>query len=388
MTDRRLVKGATLVGPRKLEIREYPLPEVKDEGFLIKIRMSGICGTDKNSYKGYLNQYSGTGKTRKLPLPVIPGHENIGVVVDLGTRDYIKDYTNKTVKVGDRVVVAANISCGKCYYCRNGFPYTYCENTLDYGNTLSALNPPHLFGGWAEYMYVLPGSYVFKVPDELSDEVAVLTELMALTTSLDKAKQFSAVYNEGFRFGDTLLIQGAGPVGICHIVKARMLGAGQIIVIDQYDYRLEKAKKVGADVCLNMKMLDQQKRLEAVEELTEGRGADVIVECAGVPEALGEGFNLLRLGGMYIELGNFVDVGPIQVNPHKDLCTKNIRLIGIGGEELLGYAPSLKQMVRYQKSLHLDEIVTHRYPVDQAEEAVKKAMSGEAIKVVIADCVG
>ena len=377
------IKAATLVAPHKLEIREYPRPPVKDGGMLIKISLSGICGTDKHSYEGYLGQYSGSAAPKELPLPVIPGHENIGVVEELDPQDPFRDFYNMPLKVGDRVVVAANISCGHCYYCRNGYNYCCCENTVDYGNNLSAANPPHLLGGWAEYMYVLPGSYVFKVPDDLPDEIAVLTELMALTASLDKAKQFSSVSNEGFRFGDTVLIQGAGPVGICHLIKARMLGAGQVIVLDNYNYRLEVAKRMGANVCINLNDTSKQDRLTLVKDLTHGRGADVIIECAGVPEAVTEGFDLLRLSGLYIEIGNFVDVGPASFNPHRDLCSKNIRLFGVCGEEVTAYGPAMEQLRRYQADMPLKEVVTHKFPVGKATDAMEMALSCKAIKVVI-----
>lgn len=377
------VKAATLVAPRKLEIREYPHPEVKDGGFLLRMKMSGICGTDKHSYEGCLSQYSGSESPKNLPLPVIPGHENVGVVEELDQKNGFCDYYGEPLHIGDRVVVAANISCGHCFYCRNGYNYCCCESTVDYGNNLSAANPPHLFGGWGEYMYVLPGSYVFKVPDDLPDEIAVLTELMALTASLDKAKQFSTLSNEGFRFGDTLLIQGAGPVGICHLIKARMLGAGQIIVIDNYNYRLEKAKKLGADVCINAKEITKNERLALVKDLTHGRGADVIVECAGVPEAVTEGLELLRLSGLYIEVGNFVDVGPTQINPHRDLCSKNIRLFGVCGEEVTAYGPAIEQLKRYQSAMPLKEVVTHKFLIKDATAAMETALSGQAIKVVL-----
>ena len=380
---KNFVKAATLVAPHKLEIREYPYPEVKDGGMLIKMNLAGICGTDKHSYEGYLNQYSGSEAPKLLPLPIIPGHENVGVVAEVDPHHVFLDYYDQPVGVGDRVVVAANISCGHCYYCRMGFPYCCCVNTVDYGNNLGAANPPHLFGGWGEYMYVLPGSYVFKVPDDLPDEVAVLTELIALTSSLDKAKQFSVVSNEGFRFGDTVLIQGAGPVGICHILKARMLGAGRIIAIDRFDYRLDIARQMGADECINLSNTSRPERLELVRDLTHGRGADVIVECAGVPEAVTEGFDLLRLAGLYIEVGNFVDVGSSQFNPHRDLCSKNIRLFGVNGEELTAYGPALEQLSRYQTTMPLNKVVTHKFPVAKATEAMETALSGQAIKVVI-----
>src|SRR5207253_5590763 len=186
-------------------------------------------------------------------------------------------------------VVGPNVSCGKCYYCRHDFPYYFCENTTDYGNNLSAKDPPHLFGGWSRYMYIVPGSFLVRVPDDLPSEVAVLTEIMAVTVGLDRAKQISAFPNESFRFDDTVVVVlGVGPLGMCFLMKARMLGAGTIIAIDLSDFRLEFASRLGADHALNARQTTARERLAFVRDQTHGRGADVVIECAGVPQAVPE----------------------------------------------------------------------------------------------------
>jgi L-iditol 2-dehydrogenase len=281
------------------------------------------------------------------------------------------------------VVIGANLVCGHCYYCRHGFEYYYCAHLEDYGNSLSAADPPHLFGGWADYLYALPGSYLFKVPKDLPSEIAVLTELMAVTTGLDKAKQFSAVDSEGFRFGDTVVVQGVGPLGLCHVMKARVLGAGDIIVIDRSSFRLNMAMELGADYALNLTETDQGERLEAVREMTNGRGADLVVECAGVPEAVPEGLALLRPGGFYIECGNFVDLGPVPINPHR-LGSKNVRIIGVNGEAATAYRPSMQALRRYRQHYPVHKVVTHRYAVEQAGAAIRLSMTDDCMKVVIA----
>lgn len=281
--------------------------------------------------------------------------------------------------------MGANLNCGKCYYCRNGFDYYFCTDLQDYGNSLSAANLPYLFGGFADIIYALPGSYIFKVPEGLPSKIAVLTELMAVTTGLDKAKRFSAVHTEGFRFNDTVLIQGAGPLGICHIIKARMLGAGKIIVIDPNPsaFRLNLAKEMGADVIINYNKLDRKRCLETIRELTDGRGADIVVECAGVPEAISEGLDYLRPGGFYIETGNFVDMGEISIKS-SIICTKNLRIIGIGGEAATVYGPTMDALERYMKHYPLDKIVSHFFCVEEAEKAIQFSMNGDCMKVAIA----
>jgi threonine dehydrogenase-like Zn-dependent dehydrogenase len=373
------VLAATLVEPGRYELREYPLPDPAPGCVLVKMEMSGICGTDKHTYQGHTTQYGG----RTLEFPIIQGHENVGTVAAIGGDGKYTDFEGVPLKMGDRVVVGANVCCGKCYYCRHGFPYYFCESTTDYGNNLSAKNPPHLFGGWSQYIYIVPGSFLVRIPDELPSEVAVLTEIMAVSVGLDRAKQMSSFPNESFRFDDTVVVLGVGPLGMCFLMKARMLGAGTIIAVDLSDFRLNFAKRLGADFALNASATNTAERLAFIRDLTQGRGADMVIECAGVPQAVPEGLDMLRLGGMLVEAGNFSDLGEIAISPHRHLCAKNVRILGVGGEEPAAYGPSMRQMARYMKHYPLREFVTHRYPLSEAEAALRKSIAANSMKVVL-----
>jgi threonine dehydrogenase-like Zn-dependent dehydrogenase len=373
------VLAATLVEPGRYELREYPLPEPAAGCVLVKMEMSGICGTDKHTYQGFTTQYG----DRKLEFPIIQGHENVGTIAAIGGYGKYTDFEGIALEVGDRVVVAANVSCGECYYCRHDFPYYCCENTTDYGNNLSAKYAPHLFGGWSQYMYILPNSTLVKVPDELPSEVAVLTEIFAVSVGLDRAKQMSAFPNESFRFDDTVVVFGVGPLGMCFLMKARMLGAGTIIAVDLSDYRLNFAKRLGADHTLNAGHATKAERLKFVKELTHGRGADMVIECAGIPEAVPESLEMLRISGLLVEAGNFSDLGEVPISPHRHICAKNARILGVGGEEPAAYGPSMRQMARYMKHYPLREFVTHRYKLSEVETAVKKSVEAESMKVVL-----
>jgi L-iditol 2-dehydrogenase len=374
-----------MVEPGRIETQRFPLPDPEPGAVVLKMELSGICGTDKHSFSGFAKQYSGTDHERSLPFPIIPGHENVGRIAAIGrTGKSLTDFSGNPLQEGDRVVLGANLACGECYYCRHGFAYYFCAHMEDYGNSLSAAQPPHLFGGWAEYLYALPGSFLFKVPDDLPSEIAVLTEVMAVTASLDKAKQFSTVATEGFRFGDTVVVQGVGPLGMCHVMKARMLGAGNIVAIDRSSYRLERALELGADHVLNLTETDVRTREQAVRDLTNGRGADVVVECAGVPQAFAEALDLLRPGGFLLEVGNFSDLGSVPINPHL-ICAKNLQIIGIGGEAITSYAPSLDLLNRYRRHYPLEKFVSHRYPIEEAETAIRHSMADDSMKVVIAN---
>ena len=373
------VLAATLVKPGQYEIREYPLPDPAPGCVLVKMEMSGICGTDKHTFQGFITQYG----DRQLEFPIIQGHENVATIAAIGGSGEYKDFEGIPLQIGDRVVVGANVCCGECYYCRHDFPYYCCEKTTDYGNNLSARNPPHLFGGWAQYMYIVPGSFLVKVPDDLPSEVAVLTEIFAVSVGLDRAKQMSAFPSESFRFDDTVVVLGVGPLGMCFLMKARMLGAGTIIAADRSDYRLNFAKRLGADHTVNVGKTSKAERLQMVRELTGGRGADVVIECAGVPQAVPEALELLRVGGMLVEAGNFSDLGEVPISPHRHLCAKNVRILGVGGEEPAAYGPSMRQMLRYMKHYPLREFVTHRFGLRDVDAAMQKSVEAESMKVVL-----
>jgi threonine dehydrogenase-like Zn-dependent dehydrogenase len=373
------VLAATLVKPGKYEIREYPRPEPAAGCVLIRMEMSGICGTDKHTFQGYTAQYGG----RQLEFPIIQGHENVGTIAAIGGDGKYADFEGLALREGDRVVVGANVSCGECYYCRHDFPYYCCEKMTDYGNNLSAKNPPHLFGGWSQYLYVVPGSFLVKVPDDLPSEVAVLTEVFAVSVGLDRAKQMSAFPNESFRFDDTVVVLGVGPLGMCFLMKARMLGAGTIIAVDKSEYRLNFATRLGADFAVNVGSTSKEERLQIVKDLTHGRGADMVIECAGVPQAVPEALEMLRVGGLLVEAGNFSDLGEVPISPHRHICAKNARILGVGGEEPAAYGPGMRQMARYMKNYPLREFVTHRFGLRDVDAAMNKSVEAESMKVVM-----
>ena len=373
------VLAATLVEPGHYELRGYPLPEPQPGCVLVKMELSGICGTDKHTFQGYTTQYGG----RSLEFPIIQGHENVGTVAAIGGDGRYTDFEGIPLQVGDRVVVGANVCCGQCYYCRHDFPYYCCEKTTDYGNNLSAKHPPHLFGGWSQYMYIVPGSFLVKVPDDLPSEVAVLAEIFAVSVGLDRAKQMSAFPNESFRFDDAVVVLGVGPLGMCFLMKARMLGAGKIIAIDLSQYRLDFAKRLGADYAIDAAQHSREERLQIVKDLTNGRGADMVIECAGVPAAIPEALEMLRVGGLLVEAGNFSDLGEVSISPHKHLCAKNARILSVGGEEPAAYGPGMRQMARYMKHYPLREFVSHRFALKDVSAAMQTAIACDSMKVVL-----
>lgn len=379
----RKVKAAVLTAPNKLETTEFPYPSLKRGGAIVKTELSGICGTDKHTFRGEVKQYAGTPAEMSTPFPIIQGHENVGIIEEIdedGSNNL--EFSGQKLRVGDRVSMYPDVACGHCWYCKHIHGYPICDNIRSYGNSFSCASEPYLFGGWSQYIYIIPGVKLYKVPEGLSPEYAVFVELLAVASSLDKAKEFYSFGGEGFGFGDTVVIQGVGPIGMMHLIKARMLGADKIIVIDKSEFRLKMAKEFGADVAISLNNTTQKERLKIIHNETEGRGGDVVVECAGVPEAIPEGIELIRTGGVYLVVGNFVDCGKIGINTHK-LCSKNIRLIGLSNHPVTMYGNSMRMMKRYEETFRFDKLISHRYSIEDAQKAMMKSMEPDSMKVVI-----
>jgi threonine dehydrogenase-like Zn-dependent dehydrogenase len=361
--------------PGALEVREFPLPDPEPGAVVLQMSMSGICGTDKHTFRGEVMQYAGTPHERQIEYPLICGHENVGTIAATGGT--VLDSDGQPLRPGDRVVPAANVSCGECWYCRNGHPYYMCERLEDYGNSLNCSREPHLFGGWSEYMYLLPGTQLFRVPDELPDHVAVLTEPMAVTHGFERARRLNDT------FAETVVVFGVGPLGMCHLIKARLMGAGQLIAIDRFPSRLQRAGAFGAGMVLDAGQMEGDELIARVREATQGRGADMILDCSGVPETFVTSLRMVRVGGTVVEAGAFVDMGPVQINPNADICTKNVNVIGVGGETAESYKPAMDLLARHLTTLPLETLVSHRLPLERAQEGLELAQRDEAMKVVL-----
>jgi threonine dehydrogenase-like Zn-dependent dehydrogenase len=370
--------------PGKLSVERFPEPDPGPGAVLLRMLYSGICGTDKHTWRGESLQYAGTDHERGVPYPVVCGHENVGVIEAIGAGPPPTDELGRPLAVGDRVVPAPNLTCGRCRFCLGeGYPYYLCTALEDYGNSLTCAEPPHLFGGWAERMYLLPGTRLFRVPDELPSHIAALTEVMAVTHGLDAARSMTAL-GGGFRLGDTVAVLGLGPLGLMHLAKAEILGAGRMVAIDLLAERLEHARGFGADLLLDASETSAEDRLEAVRDVTGDLGADVVVDCSGVAGTFTEALELVRPGGTVIEAGAFVDMGPVEINPNRHVCTKSALVIGIGGETLEQYGPSLTMMARHQSRLPFDRAITHRVTLDEVVDGIATSQTGAAMKVLVA----
>lgn len=379
-----LVRAAVLVAPGRYEIQEFERPVLPDGSLLMEIEMSGICGTDKHTYLGETKQYAGTPAESDTPFPIIQGHENVGIVSEITPHaaEHLEFY-GRPLKVGDRITMCPDIVCGHCYECKHVMGYVWCENSDCYGNSYSSADWPHLMGGWSEQMYIRPDTFVYKVPSRLSPRIAVLAELMACAASLDKLKEFSSMAYEGFNSGDTVVVIGTGPLGLLHVAKAHMMGAGQIIATDLSPTRLAFAKRMGADVTIDVSSTSSEERVDLVRELTRGRGADVVLHMANRPASFIEGIEMLKRGGMMLEMGVFADTGDVPINVHRHVCSKNIRLIGLTNHPSTGYGPALTLLERFADRYPFEDMVSHQFGLDDVDLAMHTSMSPESLKVAM-----
>jgi threonine dehydrogenase-like Zn-dependent dehydrogenase len=373
-------RAAVTEKPGRIAIHEFDVASAAEGAVVIKMSLSGICGTDKHTFRGESKQYAGTAHERDIEYPLICGHENVGVVVDVGGD--VRDSDGNLLRPGDRVVPGANVPCGACYYCMNHYPYYFCEHLEDYGNSLNCKSAPYLMGGWSEYMYLLPRTPIFRVPEALPDRVAVLTEVMAVTHGFETANAILGLQGNP-PVGRTVVVLGVGPLGLCHLVKARLTGAGRILATDRFESRLQLAGDLGADDVFNVNETSIEDRIASVMRVTSGRGADIVVDCSGVTATFTESLRLVRNGGVIIESGTFVDMGPVGINPNSDICTPNVSIVGVGGETAVSYAPSMALMAANLDRYPLDKIVTQEFSLDDAHDAVVTAQGDGAMQVVI-----
>jgi L-iditol 2-dehydrogenase len=294
-----MVVAAILENVEKLRIVDYPEPQVESNGILLKTELCGVCGTDMHLYGGNM----------AIPFPVIPGHEFVGTIEEIGEAARDMEVKGQPLSEGDRITVVpgTNRFCGDCYFCRF-MPHkpTLCTNRRVLGVNMTSAEPPHLLGGWAEKIYIdAERFWVYKVPDEVPPEVAVLTEPMAVSSRAFERAYAPGLptFGEGFGVGGTVAVQGAGAIGLLTVATAKLAGAGKIISIDMVDERLEMAERLGADHIVDMRAFKTpEERVGEVLKLTGGLGADVVVECVGVPAAVPEGINMTRRGGKYVEV--------------------------------------------------------------------------------------
>jgi L-iditol 2-dehydrogenase len=359
-------RAAVAFGPGPMEIREYPVLAPAPDQMLIRVSMATICGSDLHTWRGEMASItpSTPGAPNPAPKPrtaSVAGHEMTGRVVSLGA-EWGTDTLGRPLKEGDRVAFSFFNPCGKCWACLSNT--ARCPNR--YRLRASADTAPHFHGAYAEYHMVKPGQWVFKVPDDLPDEL-VAPANCALSQVL------YALHRIGIWLGDTVVIQGAGGLGLYATAVAKEMGAGQVIVIDRIADRLALASEFGADATINLADLpDSADRVAFVRDRTEGRGADVALEVAGVPFVVQEGLDMLRFGGRYCLVGNIVPNRKTEIVPH-DIVRSSREVLGVVGYEAWVLPRALDLLSRTKGKYPYHRLVSHKYPLAEINRAFEEA---------------
>ena len=318
---------------KEFSIGEYTVPDPAPGTVLLRQELGGICGTDLHNWQ------KGIKRTTML------GHENVGVIEALG-KGVTADYNGAPIREGDRVVFHPRNRVLASGHGNAGEPFS---------------------GGFADYIYLSdPASCIIK--SEAPPQVGVLAEPFTIGVH--------AALRGGVKIGDTVIVQGAGPIGMMCLIAAKISGAGRLIVIGGPAGRLELARRLGAHETVDiMAVPDAQERMEMALGMTPGRaGADVVFEAAGFLPAFPEGLELVKEDGVFVEVGHYVDVGTIAVNPHRHFLRTNLRLEGVRGSQFHHFVRAVAVME--SGGIDFAAVISHILPLERVQEGFDALDSG------------
>lgn len=350
------------------EIRQVTLPSVGPGEILVKVHRANICGSD-------LHAWHGTFATRGLGghLPTVLGHEMVGSIAAFGECPR-EDSNGVPLTEGTRVVFPYFFPCHQCRNCLAGRRVSCVKLTM--AMLGSASEPPYFVGGYGDYFLLPARAVLFKVPDNLSDEIAsgVNCALSQLVYGLERVH---------LGFGENVVVQGAGGLGLFAVAVAKARGAHRVIVVDAVAERLELAKEFGADDVINLsEHPDSKSRVLRARELTNGVGADVVVEVVGDPSVIPEGLKMLAQGGRYLEMGNINAGKTYEADPSR-LVMANKSIVGVSLYEPMALSQALSFLSSHADALPLDRLVTTSFPLEDINAAFAAADKRQVVRASI-----
>ena len=361
---KKTCRAMVLTGPEKMEMQTFELPSIGEEDGLLELELAGVCGSDPPIFRG-----KPTFGPR--PFPLIMGHEIVGRVVEMGAAAKKRH----GVEIGDRVVVEYAFGCGSCEACREG-AYTTCEKHYNYGSMISCKEPPHLFGAYGEYLYLPHNARVHYIGEDISPELGVLI-CAVIGNGVRWLRQIGNV-----SIGDTVVILGPGQQGLAGVATAKESGAGPIFVVGlaQDRQRLEMARRFGADEVI---VADEEDPVKVLSEATNGKLADVVMDVTGHISGAELALPLTGRGGTFVMPGMYKKNASLNL----DLAvTREISIRGVFSQNSAAVRPAIKlaRSGRYP----FEELVTHRFGLEQAEHAVRLVggeIKGESPMKVVLD---
>ncbi len=359
------VQAVLMTAPgRPLEARRFPAPRPREGGAVLETVASEVCGTDVHLHHGRL---------AGVPYPIIPGHVNVGRVLETNG---LHDVEGRAIPVGALVTFYDVYgTCGACWQCLVAKAPTRCPNRRVYGITAPASDG--LLGGWAERIEILPGVRVVPLPEGI-DAFDFMGGGCGLPTG------FHAVERAQIAMGDTVVIQGSGPVGLNAAIFAQLSGAVKVLVVGAPKPRLDAARRLGADDVLDItEVASAGDRVRWVRERSAGRGADVVIEASGNPAAVAEGLEMLRDAGRYVVVGQYTDSGDILLNPHRHINRKHATILACWGYEFGHLHRSLAMMAKHNARFRWRELVTREYSLSEAGRALEDMERLAVVKALI-----
>ena len=358
---------AMLTALEKYEIKEFPIPEIGDDDILVKVEGCGVCGTDAHEFK----------RDPFGLIPVVLGHEGTGEIVKMG-KNVKKDSAGKPLKLGDKVVTSMIFKDDP-----NITMYDLNKQNVGDGADLYGLLPDddiHLNGWFADYIVVRGGSTIFNVSDLSLDERILVEPSAVLIHAVERAKTTGIL-----RFNSRVVVQGCGPIGLICIAVLRTMGIENIVAVDGEEKRLAFAKEMGATKTVNFK---EHKGIEALADAVKnafgGYLADFAFQCTGSPVGHSNIYKFIRNGGGLCELGVFINGGDATINPHFDLCSKEITMVGSWAYTLRDYAITFDFLKRAKGiGLPMHKLITHKFPLSQINEAHVTNLKMEGLKIAI-----
>ena len=344
-------------------LKEFPVRPARRGEVLVRVTMSTICRSDIHSYEG----------RRPNPCPGILGHEIIGRIEEIG-QGIEKDMRGDPLKVGDRITWSEYFFDGQCYYREVLDMPQKCHGVRKYGHDL-AEEDPHFLGGFAEYCYILPGTWILKLPDNLSDEEATpLNCGVATMASVTEAAEIG--------LGDAVVIQGLGLLGLYGAAMAKARGARCVIGLDAVASRLQIAKKFGVDHAIDVACVGAKSAMEQVRNLCPPDGADAVIEVCGVPDVIPQGLQMLRTGGRYV-LGGLVNPGASVTIDANMLVKRWITLRGIHNYHPRHLIQALDFVMANRNRFPFKQIVDSRFALKDLDDAFKKASERSVLRAAI-----
>ncbi len=343
-------------------LREFPLPEPRDGEVLARVVAAGICGSDLHMQRGH---------DPRTPLPIIPGHEGVGEIVAIDDGATLHD--GSPLEVGMPVVWERSLTCGKCYFCLRNERYLCVERKI-YGINMSSADPPHLFGNYATHILLNKGTSIYK--RDTSIDPAILVSATCSGTTAVHAHEYAEI-----KGGETVLVYGSGPVAAFQIALALDSGAKWVVVITRAPGRkADIALEFGADEVIFKSDMDSCKLMNYILYQTDKIGVDVVIDTTPDPNIFNEAVQVLRRGGTYVNPGLAVPADPIPVELYSAVVNKDLTIRGVwaGDASHLGKSIELVQSGNYP----FDKLVTHRFKLEEHEEAWRVLTSKEGVKLV------